>query len=82
MKVRNDSGKDLTLSITGEEIDWKNGTTVELTEGQWNLIMGSTEMERVSARTYWKALFPDKLPQFVPLRGRGVSTNAPDTKEE
>jgi hypothetical protein len=81
MKARNDSGKDLTLTIMDEPISWKTGSVVELTEKQWSLIMGTTEMERESARMYWKAQFPDALPHLIPLRGRSVSST-PDVKEE
>jgi hypothetical protein len=80
MKVRNDSGKDINLSLMGEEIKWDNGAVIELSERQWNLIMGSTDLERESAKTYWGTMFPDRLPQLVPLRGRSAS--APETKEE
>lgn len=82
MKVRNDSGKNLSLSILGEPITWEAGTVIELSERQWNLIMGSTEMERDSARVFWRAQFPENLPQLVPLRGRSVSSSTPDIKEE
>ena len=81
MKVRNDSGKDLTLTVMDEFISWKAGSVVELTEKQWSLIMGSTEMERDSARMYWRIQFPDMLPRLVPLRGRG-NNSTPDIKEE
>jgi hypothetical protein len=81
VKARNDSGKDLEFYVTGQLVTWKSGTVTELTENQWNLIMGSTDKERESARLYWRAQFPDALPHLIPLRGRG-STATPETKEE
>jgi len=70
MRVRNDSDKDITLSISGRTEEWKKGETLELTEGEYNLIMGSTDLEKQSARTFWEGLFPDGLPRLVPLRGK------------
>jgi hypothetical protein len=70
MKVRNASDKDITLSISGRTEDWKKGTSIELSEGEWNLIMGSTGPEKLQARTYWEGQFPDCLPRLIPQRGR------------
>jgi hypothetical protein len=70
MKVRNASDKDITLSISGRTEDWKKGTSIELSEGEWNLIMGSTGPEKLQARTYWEGQFPNCLPRLIPQRGR------------
>jgi len=70
MLVRNDSGQDITLSISGRTEDWKTGTSIELSEGEFNLIMGSTDSEKTQARTYWEGQFPDCLPRLIPQRGR------------
>jgi hypothetical protein len=68
VKVRNDSGKDITLTISHNTKEWKQGESIELTEGEWSLIMGDTTREKESARQYWRGLFPDSLPRFIPYR--------------
>jgi hypothetical protein len=68
--VRNASEQDITLSISGRTEDWKMGTSIELSEGEWNLIMGSTGPEKLQARTYWEGQFPNCLPRLIPQRGR------------
>ena len=65
----------------GQPIAWKSKAVIELSEQQWSLIMGHTDLEKESARQYWRGLFPNKLPLLIPLRGRNSST-APDIKEE
>ena len=71
MKVTNDSGKDITaLSLLHRVFDWKQGETIELTDAEWSLIMGDTTLEKESAREYWRSLFPDGLPHFIPHRSK------------
>ena len=70
MLCRNASEQDITLSISGRTEDWKMGTSIELSEGEWNLIMGSTDEEKTQARTYWEGQFPTCLPRLIPQRGR------------
>jgi len=68
--VRNASEQDIILSISGRTEDWKQGESIELSEGEWNLIMGSSDEEKTQARTYWEGQFPDCLPRLIPQRGR------------
>ena len=70
MLVRNASDKDIILSISGRTEDWKMGTSIELSEGEWNLIMGSSDEEKTQARVYWEGQFPNCLPRLIPQRGR------------
>ena len=70
MKVRNDSTKDITLAISGRTEDWKMGESIELSEAEWNLIMGSTGPEKAQARIFWEGQFPNNLPRLIPQRGR------------
>ena len=70
MKVRNDSDKDIALAISGRTEEWKKGESIELSEGEWNLIMGSTDSGKAQARIFWEGQFPNNLPRLIPQRGR------------
>lgn len=76
MRVRNDSGIDIRISLMGRDIDWKNGEIIELSEREWGLIYSDTEYGKASDRIFWQGLFHGKLPRLVPLKSKN-----PDIKE-
>jgi hypothetical protein len=71
VKVRNDSGKNLSFTVMGESITCKDGEVFEISDAGWNLIMGSDDNLREYAKQYWRGLFPNELPRLTPLPGRG-----------
>lgn len=77
MRVRNDSGKDIKITLFGREIDWKNGETIDLSDQEWNTIHGTGEFGEHASRVFWARQFDGKLPRLVPLKGRTT-----DNKEE
>jgi hypothetical protein len=70
VKVRNDSGQDITFSVSGRALEWKQGESIDLTENEFRLLLGDTEIERATARQYWAGLFHGSLPRLIPQRGR------------